>query len=370
LFNPFQSKNRQYRFAEKQLFTSDVLFLLTECLKLIHTQLSSAIKLAHGGGFKSQRMIEQELAKLPSEQANRFKGLFYLLYFNEIGQVIGPVKNYRIELGAAHDKYLLAFLEQNPKTLAKFEADLAHFLNTYYATLLKPLPKEAAPQVHQTLERFSKACATLGFTLNQADRALLRVAPNPARRKVLYDAWLEGKKSRFTLGRFFKKKEPESEYSELLKKLRKQKAVRQLAELVSDRFAFGNPTKIKILITFSVILLEKVGPNLKKVIDQESSKQVRPKQFFNADFKKLSVQIEKMEGEYYEQLGKDLNAFFTAIRSMESQRVASTEEREEIAQRWSVMQKAVNQLGFDFAYSPDNKIQKLTLRTQRAKIFA
>ena len=220
------------------------------------------------------------------------------------------------------------------------------------------------------MERFSSACATVSFTWIQADRALLRVAPNPARRKVLYDAWLEGKKSRFTLGRFFKKKEPESEYSELLKKLRKQKAVRQLAELVSDRFAFGNPTKIKILITFSVILLEKVGPNLKKVIDQESSKQVRPKQFFNADFKKLSVQIEKMEGEYYEQLGKDLNAFFTAIRSMESQRVASTEEREEIAQRWSVMQKAVNQLGFDFAYSPDNKIQKLTLRTQRAKIFA
>ena len=356
--NPFKRENKYIKFAQKNLFTADLHYLLAECKNLVDKLLVDAITLAHGKGFKGQRLIEEELAKKPSDLASRFKSMFYLLYFNEISQVIGPNRSYRIEIGDKHIKFVTKMIEQDPKMLAKLQSDLASFLNHYYRTILEPMESSDSSAVSNRLARFARASQALGFRMISEDRALIRVEPNPEERKRIYDLWYASRKSRFSFS-FGKSK---SEYSPYLKKLRKKKSIRQLADLVSNKFPFANPTKIKILITFSVIIAEEVSVHLKKMIDAESSMQVRPKSFFNADLKKLSAQIEKENGEYYQQLGKDLNAFLTAIRKGEDRQGRMEPEVEKAqAEHWSKMKKAVEALGFSYTLSPDNKIMKLTM---------
>ncbi|OGG93561.1 MAG: hypothetical protein A2508_09720 [Candidatus Lambdaproteobacteria bacterium RIFOXYD12_FULL_49_8] len=358
MLNPFKKQNVYLKFAQENIFTGDLYFLLEEVKKLVDQLLIEAVSRTHGKGFKGKRVVEAELAKRPSELAGKFKSMFYLLFFCEVAQVIGPSRNYKSQIEEQHLKYLANLIEQEPKMVAKLGADLSNFLNHYYSLILAPQLAQNAAFVDAQLARLAKGTKALGFQMERGNRGAIVITPNEPERKRLYDLWFASRKRRFSFG--FKK--TENEYSPYLKKLRKNKSIRYLANLICNEIPFANPTKIKILITFSVVISESVSAQVQKMITDENARHVRPKSFFTADLKKLSTQVEKKNGEYFSQLGIDLNSFLTAIRKGED-RQGRLDQAAQKAQddRWTQLRKAVDALGFVYTLSPDNKVLKLSL---------
>ncbi|MDT8448354.1 MAG: hypothetical protein RRB13_15780 [bacterium] len=361
MFNPFKRTNKYIHFLEKEVFKPEVYLLFEEVLRMVQVLLADAIKRAHGSGFKAKRRIEEMFAEPPSAHAGQFKNLYYLLYFNEIAQTVGPVKNYKLVLTDQHIKYATQFVEQNPRMMLKFKADLQSFLNLYKKTQLAALEPAEQKNRADLLRRLAASLGPLGFKAVAGADGYYQVEPEPARRKQLYDAWYGSGQAGFFAKFLSRFQGPETAYSQYLKKTRRSKAVRALADLVCNQYPFGNPTKIKTLITFSVIVLEEITPKIQKSIDEENRKRVRQSHFFNADLKKLSGHIEKRSGEYYDQLGVDLNSFITAIRRIEGG-VNRPDEAELQAQkeRWNQIKKALNDLSFDYTETPDAKVMKLT----------
>jgi len=361
MFRSFSLENKYIKFTFKHIFTHDVLFLLNETEKLVHLLLTSAIKEAEGTGLRAQQKTKRELAKDSSEHAKLFKNLFYLLYFIEISRSAGQTGKKR-KLTAQHIKCATRFVEQDPKMLAKLQSDLGSFINYYYHNILSPLEEKDSSQVQQHLSRISKAFTAMGYRLDQEDRSLFKVHVNEPARSRLYDIWFKQQKQTLSLKSISLFARKTSEYSPYLRKTRKNKSVQKLADYVCNRYPFANPTKIKILITCCVTVIEKVTPKLKQSIEDENRQQVRQTSFFNADLKKLSSQIEKRSGEYHQQLGKDLNAFITAVRRGEENATEDQEQTKQEAERWNHIKKAVEYFGFAYTLSPDNKIMKITIK--------
>lgn len=361
MFNPFKRQNRYVKFLEKEVFNREVYSLLDESFRLVQTLLADAIKKAHGKSARAKKRLEDMLAEPPTAHVERFKNLYYLMFFHEIAQTVGPVKNYKVTLNDRHLKYAAHFVEQKPRMLKKFQADLQSFLFLYKKTQLAALEEQERDARAVRLKQLAQAVRPLGFRAVPDQEGYYTVEPDEIRRKELYDLWYGNAKTG-TLSKFLNRfKGPQTSYSGYLKKLRRQRSVRQLAELVLNRYPFGNPTKIKTLIVFSVIIKEEVTTNIQRVIDEENKKRVRPQKFFNADLKKLSAQVQKRSGEYYSQLGRDLNSFVSAVRrTEETGNRLEEEEVKEQREHWQQIKKALDALGFDYTEMPNGKVMKLT----------
>jgi len=360
MFGRQKHHNKHVKFVNKHIFTGDVVFLLSETLKLIEVLLTGAIIQAHGKGVRTQRRVNKELSKDPSDHARHFKNLYYLLYFIEMAPVLGPVGR-RFKLTNQHVKYATGLVEQSPKLMEKLQSDLGSFINYYYHNILAAQASANPGFVEQTLSRLSRAYNALGYSLDIEDRNLLKVRENKSERARLYEIWFRQQRKVININKLKLSKQKTSEYAPYLRKTRKNKSVQKMADYVCNFYPFGNPTKIKILISCSVIILEQISKKLQKSIDDESRQDVRQKSFFNADMKKLSSQVEKRSGEYHQQLGKDINSFVVAVRRLEEANPAEGDALKAETERWTHIKKAVQVLGFSYTLSPDNKIMKLTV---------